>query len=81
MTILRDILQKHINELQELLNQYQDDDALIQAVMKKWDINHPCRKLVFSCRDEAMRLAADKSRGATGKERKNVPISKQPTDE
>ena len=77
MITLRDEVQQSLNALLELLETYQDDDAFLKAVKKKWDDeNNVCHVFVLSHLKEAKRLAADNSGCSDDKGRKNVPISK-----
>lgn len=78
MTTLRETVQKNLNELQQLLNEYQDDDAFLKAVRAKWtDVDATCHTFVLSCQTEATRLG-DEGEKPSGKERINVPTPKTP---
>ncbi len=81
MNTLRAEVQKNIDELQSLLNEYQDDEAFLQEVKEKWpDENDGCRVMVLYCQKEnSGRLGSEKGE-QSGKERINVPTQKLPLD-
>jgi len=79
MTV-HDFIQKYIDELQPLLNEHADDDALQAAMQEKWaNEKDPRHALFFSVRrwlsEEEQRL---KSEGgdASGSDRPNEPTPK-----
>jgi len=77
MITLREYIQNEINTLQQLLNENQDDAALIEAVKKQWpDKDAVSRALVFSLQTEINRLGSDSSNEPTGTERENVATPK-----
>jgi hypothetical protein len=50
VSVLRENLENCIEAFQSLLKAHQSDDALIDAVVKKWENkHHACRALVMSC--------------------------------
>ncbi|MCK5522442.1 MAG: hypothetical protein KAI83_04835 [Thiomargarita sp.] len=63
MTVLRDNLTACIQAFQELLNEHQNDKALVEAAKEKWDDEDDNRRqLVIACQADNMRLASDTGR-------------------
>ena len=77
MTTLCEYIQNELNTLQQLLNEHEEDAALIEGIKKQWpDKDAPIRTLVFSLQPEAKRLDSDSSNEPTGTERENVATPK-----
>ena len=49
MSVLRENLESCIEVFQSLLKAHQNDDALMDAAIKKWKDDHACRVLVMAC--------------------------------
>jgi hypothetical protein len=61
MSVLHDNLQECINAFQHLLDEYPDDEQLIEAAKKQWqDEDHVCRDLVIACQAGGLRLGREK---------------------
>lgn len=77
MTSLRDDIQNYINDLQNLLNQHQDDQAFVDAVKQKWsnedDLRH---SFIVSCQEEGGLRLLDESGEEDDYSRPNEPVGR-----
>lgn len=75
MTSLRDDIQYFINDLQDLLNRYQDDEAFVDAVKQNWlEENDLRRAFILSCQEASGLRLLDESGEEDKGSRFNNPI-------
>ena len=81
MNVLCNAVQASINELQQLLDEYNpDDSAFLQAVKAKWQEDASCRAFVISHLPEGNLLGDDATKSKNDEKQKNVLIRKKPDE-
>lgn len=77
MSSLRDDIQNYINDLQNLLNQHQDDEAFVDAVKEKWSNKHDFRRsFIIACQKTGGLRLLDEGGEENGDSRPNEPVGR-----
>jgi hypothetical protein len=78
MSSLRDDIQNFINDLQDLLNQHQDDQAFVDAVKQKWSNEDDLRRgFIISCQEQGgLRLLDEGGEEDDDGSRPNEPVGR-----
>jgi hypothetical protein len=82
MTVLRDNLTACIQAFQQLLNEHQNDGALVEAAKEKWDDDDDNRRqLVIACQMGNMRLASDTGGLPSSDDDENILTNRNPSED